>query len=1336
MNTIRHFLRAFAGVVFLLLWQPAMLSAQTFSLAQNQLNLALVAGINHLPVSVPIISANFNLANLTVSSDSSWVMPSVDTAGSALDLVFTTANLTHSSYTATITVSGGGQSHTLLVQASLSTLNVIALRDDPTRSRTYGIQQNGLTTGGVVVFDPIQGTYLGTISVGNKPDDLAISGDGNELLVICSVSKSIYTINLQTLQVTGTIGLPNYTDWGQNDTSAHVGYGPGNIIYYTDGAWAPNLNVLNRSTDTIVQSVGIDPSSGNGVGDFVVSGDQTMLFGWAQYGWTAGWAGSYIGKYSINADGTLVFVAATNSNYPTVMARDPLNTPALISADNQQVFLKQLDVSSASVTNTLHSFSSPVYAISPNAEIASTQSSIYQVSTGNKLYDLPVNSTVQVITSDYARLVYFNANTQALETVNLLQTVGATVLGQNISPGNQSITVAPTELQWTAVPGIKQYQVYLGTSATAVAQATNSSPEYQGQVTGSTFTLTAPLSAGTTYYWRVDPVTANSIGTGDVESFTVATIAASVSSVNVATVQGDAHHPASIDLTSSTGGENWTATSSAGWVSFVTNNGTTPATLQVILDASQLSPGLNQANITITGNTGSYTIPVNLQVDPLTLTVIRSDPDSAMVYAVSEAPTTGTTTHAYLLEIDSQNQVINRVVPVGTGVTDLAIHHGDNRIYVTNWLIGNLLAVDLDTFTVAQTYGVPPFAGVGYSTSDVYRISPGGPGRLVVEAEDQWINVSIFDTTTGTVLATTGEREGGGTFDPTGRYYYHGDDNDSNAALHKYDTAGDKFTALGSTDQGIAGYYGGRTVVVSEDGHRIFWDGAVYDENLNLIGSTIDTTADYFDPTYTTNCATPNGRFAFGSDIIYDTVENQVAYAMPVNTTISTYNSSSNTLVLQNGSALGFYVFGSDGPTLSSPVLTVGEVSDSTANLTWTGSPFATGYTLQERVTGTEDWFNVSNAIGTGTTSYNVTGLTAETSYDFRLNANSPEASSGWSNIVTLTTPPTPPPVPYSYWEDNNADGPGSITLNWNVDGNDDSVVVERSTDGVNWTIVATLSSGATTFTDTGLTSSTTYSYRLYTTLSGQTSDFSNVINVTTDEAPPPPTTPLFVIAAADSDTNVGIFWLGSTGADNFLLERASNGGPWTVIANISANTTYYTDTNLTPSTWYAYQVVAENAGGAAQPSVTAWVETYSQINNWLLANYGTALATAQTNPLTADLDGVKNLAKFAFNLTVGQSAVIETVGTGTAGLPAIWLDPDTQRLCVEFVRRKSALNPGVTYTVEFSNDLVTWTPGGTLILTQSIDSIWERVRYQDDISLPNPATLRRFARVIVTQSN
>ncbi len=178
---------------------PALLLAQTFQASQTQIAIAVTPSANHQPLRVPIVAGpgGLSLVGVTVKSDSLWVTPTLDTAGNALVLTFATTGLVNASYTATITLSDGTHSSQVFVNAAVSALNIVSLLDDPTRSRTYGIQQVGLNLGSIVIFDPIQQTYVGSITVGLKPTDLAISADGNELLVICSASQAIYVILAQ-----------------------------------------------------------------------------------------------------------------------------------------------------------------------------------------------------------------------------------------------------------------------------------------------------------------------------------------------------------------------------------------------------------------------------------------------------------------------------------------------------------------------------------------------------------------------------------------------------------------------------------------------------------------------------------------------------------------------------------------------------------------------------------------------------------------------------------------------------------------------------------------------------------------------------------------------------------------------------------------------------------------------------------------------------------------------------------------------------------------------------------------------------------------------------------
>ena len=153
---------------------------QSFTIAPTQIDISVAPSFNHAPVRVSVVTnaPGLNVSNLVVSSDAAWVAPSVDPVASKIVLAFATTNLVNQSYTATITASLGGQTNTLFVRAVISPLNIIKLKDDPLRSRTYGLQQNNLALGSVVVLDPVTTNYIGNVTVGRKPSDLAESADG------------------------------------------------------------------------------------------------------------------------------------------------------------------------------------------------------------------------------------------------------------------------------------------------------------------------------------------------------------------------------------------------------------------------------------------------------------------------------------------------------------------------------------------------------------------------------------------------------------------------------------------------------------------------------------------------------------------------------------------------------------------------------------------------------------------------------------------------------------------------------------------------------------------------------------------------------------------------------------------------------------------------------------------------------------------------------------------------------------------------------------------------------------------------------------------------------
>lgn len=71
-------------------------------------------------------------------------------------------------------------------------------------------------------------------------------------------------------------------------------------------------------------------------------------------------------------------------------------------------------------------------------------------------------------------------------------------------------------------------------------------------------------------------------------------------------------------------------------------------------------------------------------------------------------------------------------------------------------------------------------------------------------------------------------------------------------------------------------------------------------------------------------------------------------------------------------------------------------------------------------------------------------------------------------------------------------------------------------------------------------------------------------------------------------------------------------------------------------------------------------------------------------------------------------------------------------RLRLEYLRRKAATHPGLTYTPQFSSTLTgTWSTATASETVQSIDTNWERVMVEE----PANGGDKRFGRVMVSST-
>jgi hypothetical protein len=90
------------------------------------------------------------------------------------------------------------------------------------------------------------------------------------------------------------------------------------------------------------------------------------------------------------------------------------------------------------------------------------------------------------------------------------------------NPVDHATGVTVRELSWAAAANALTNRVYIGTNQVAVQHATLMSPEYMASLSASSYRAT--LEDATTYYWRIDSVTASSVVTGSVWTFETGTI--------------------------------------------------------------------------------------------------------------------------------------------------------------------------------------------------------------------------------------------------------------------------------------------------------------------------------------------------------------------------------------------------------------------------------------------------------------------------------------------------------------------------------------------------------------------------------------------------------------------------------------------------------------------------------------------------------------------------------------------------------------------------------------------------------------------------------------------
>ena len=253
---------------------------------------------------------------------------------------------------------------------------------------------------------------------------------------------------------------------------------------------------------------------------------------------------------------------------------------------------------------------------------------------------------------------------------------------------------------------------------------------------------------------------------------------------------------------------------------------------------------------------------------------------------------------------------------------------------------------------------------------------------------------------------------------------------------------------------------------------------------------------------------------------------------------------------------------------LSAAAASTGEVS-----LTWTDNATTETFQVIERSSdGGATWVDVFTAPA-NQVSHTDTGLTAGTTYLYRVQACNGVGCSTYSNTATVTTPapvgiPAPPTgltvTPVTATDAN---------LTWSDQStNETGFEIERRGATGPWVQVVTLPAGAQAYQVQGLAAGEVQEFRVRACNSSGCSSWATASVVM------PPTPPSGLTATSVTATQVDLAWTDNSSNEvSFVVLRGTNptAPPNTRVATLAPNSTTWSDTGVTSGTVYFYRVAA-----------------------------------------------------------------------------------------------------------------------------------------------------------------
>jgi fibronectin type 3 domain-containing protein len=267
--------------------------------------------------------------------------------------------------------------------------------------------------------------------------------------------------------------------------------------------------------------------------------------------------------------------------------------------------------------------------------------------------------------------------------------------------------------------------------------------------------------------------------------------------------------------------------------------------------------------------------------------------------------------------------------------------------------------------------------------------------------------------------------------------------------------------------------------------------------------------------------------------------------------------------------------------------------SPSSIYISWTSVSGASEYRVYWANNSGGDYVYVAT---TYDTFYTDTGLSSNTTYYYKVSAVNDYGEGARSDYASATTFGTVPAAPTNVTA--TAQSSSSISVSWNsVSGASEYYVYRSDNDGVYYYPVD--STYGDSYTDTELSSNTTYYYKVSAGNDYGESAQSNYTSATTSGSVP--AAPTNVTATAQSSNSIYISWTSVSGASEYRVYRADNDGGYYSPVDLAYDT-FYTNTGLSSNTTYYYKVSAINDYGEGAQSNYTSVTTFVSVPDGVTA--------------------------------------------------------------------------------------------------------------------------------------